>query len=180
MLLIELTLAAALAAVVTVRVPVTSLTLVPAGKPRRQHPYGTYFTSYGDIRKHYMRLKVTRLQPDTPGDWLFSFGQSGRRIFTLDAFVFGIGRYDQPYPGKGEDEWMTSEHAFVWGKSWFVTLTLALYPTWVLMRIMIDRTRRHRRREVGLCTKCGYNLTGNVSGRCPECGKEPVAADSVE
>lgn len=27
-------------------------------------------------------------------------------------------------------------------------------------------------RELGinLCTKCGYNLTGNVSGRCPECG----------
>jgi len=22
-----------------------------------------------------------------------------------------------------------------------------------------------------LCTKCGYNLSGNVSGRCPECGK---------
>lgn len=22
-----------------------------------------------------------------------------------------------------------------------------------------------------LCTKCGYNLTGNVSGRCPECGQ---------
>ena len=22
------------------------------------------------------------------------------------------------------------------------------------------------------CRHCGYNLTGNVSGRCPECGKE--------
>jgi hypothetical protein len=22
----------------------------------------------------------------------------------------------------------------------------------------------------GACAKCGYNLTGNVSGRCPECG----------
>jgi len=22
----------------------------------------------------------------------------------------------------------------------------------------------------GLCGRCGYNLTGNVSGRCPECG----------
>jgi uncharacterized RDD family membrane protein YckC/predicted RNA-binding Zn-ribbon protein involved in translation (DUF1610 family) len=28
-----------------------------------------------------------------------------------------------------------------------------------------------------LCTNCGYNLTGNVSGRCPECGKDiPVKA----
>ncbi len=23
-----------------------------------------------------------------------------------------------------------------------------------------------------LCTTCGYDLTGNVSGRCPECGKD--------
>jgi hypothetical protein len=22
------------------------------------------------------------------------------------------------------------------------------------------------------CLKCGYDLTGNVSGRCPECGRE--------
>ncbi len=29
----------------------------------------------------------------------------------------------------------------------------------------------HRRRPAGgHCVECGYNLTGNVSGRCPECG----------
>ncbi len=27
-----------------------------------------------------------------------------------------------------------------------------------------------RRRRLGCCRKCGYNLTGNVSGVCPECG----------
>ena len=27
------------------------------------------------------------------------------------------------------------------------------------------------RRTAGLCVKCGYNLTGNVSGVCPECGE---------
>jgi|tagenome__1003787_1003787.scaffolds.fasta_scaffold17314810_2 hypothetical protein len=25
-------------------------------------------------------------------------------------------------------------------------------------------------REQGRCASCGYDLTGNVSGRCPECG----------
>jgi hypothetical protein len=31
---------------------------------------------------------------------------------------------------------------------------------------------RDRRIPPGHCQKCGYNLTGNVSGACPECGKE--------
>lgn len=29
-----------------------------------------------------------------------------------------------------------------------------------------------RRARPGLCTACGYDLTGNVSGTCPECGLE--------
>jgi len=30
---------------------------------------------------------------------------------------------------------------------------------------------------VGYCQACGYDLTGNASGRCPECG-EPTSATS--
>ncbi len=30
--------------------------------------------------------------------------------------------------------------------------------------------RRWRRRKRNLCVHCGYNLTGNTSGVCPECG----------
>lgn len=37
-------------------------------------------------------------------------------------------------------------------------------PTALLWRIDRRRTRS------GRCTTCGYDLTGNVSGRCPECG----------
>jgi hypothetical protein len=32
------------------------------------------------------------------------------------------------------------------------------------------QSRKTRRRRQGLCTECGYDLTGNVSGKCPECG----------
>ncbi|GMU22302.1 MAG: hypothetical protein AMXMBFR13_23880 [Phycisphaerae bacterium] len=35
---------------------------------------------------------------------------------------------------------------------------------------------RRRRFPVGSCQACGYNLTGNVSGTCPECGT-PATAD---
>ncbi len=34
------------------------------------------------------------------------------------------------------------------------------------------------RHPPGHCRKCGYNLTGNVSGVCPECGK-PCETDTV-
>lgn len=46
---------------------------------------------------------------------------------------------------------------------------LATYPTIAFVRGPVRRRRRRRR---GLCIRCGYNLTGNVSGVCPECGTE--------
>jgi hypothetical protein len=38
--------------------------------------------------------------------------------------------------------------------------------------------RDYRRFQPGHCRKCGYNLTGNVSGRCPECGEQMRASDT--
>lgn len=47
-------------------------------------------------------------------------------------------------------------------------LIFGAYPALVARkRIKLDRRRKH-----GLCLSCGYNLTGNVSGRCPECGNQ--------
>lgn len=55
----------------------------------------------------------------------------------------------------------------------------ALYTPWVLWTFLAAllpaaafwrRRRRLSRSRRGLCTACGYDLTGNVSGVCPECG----------
>jgi hypothetical protein len=46
----------------------------------------------------------------------------------------------------------------------------ALPALWVLSRDILRTCRTARRRRRGLCLHCGYDLTGNVSGRCPECG----------
>lgn len=55
-----------------------------------------------------------------------------------------------------------------WGREYmfpaWLILLIALVPTALLW--WLDR----RRPSLGHCQKCGYDLTGNVSGRCPECG----------
>jgi predicted RNA-binding Zn-ribbon protein involved in translation (DUF1610 family) len=48
---------------------------------------------------------------------------------------------------------------------WPVVLISAVLPVLRLVRFV-----RSRRRRPGLCPACGYNLAGNVSGVCPECG----------
>jgi len=53
-------------------------------------------------------------------------------------------------------------------KLWPILLLLLIYPTLAFVR---GPVRRHRRRKKGLCLHCGYNLTGNTSGACPECGE---------
>ena len=45
---------------------------------------------------------------------------------------------------------------------WLPFITVAI-PTYILWR-------RDRRKPEGCCQQCGYDLTGNESGICPECG----------
>ena len=62
---------------------------------------------------------------------------------------------------------------------WHVApLLLTVAPLCFLLGVLaLARARRLRAaaRRAGLCERCGYDLRGNVSGRCPECGT-PVAA----
>jgi hypothetical protein len=52
---------------------------------------------------------------------------------------------------------------------WLLFIPFVPYPAIVFIR---GPYRRYRRRKKGLCLKCGYNLTGNVSEICPECGEK--------
>ncbi len=60
---------------------------------------------------------------------------------------------------------------------WVLAMLLAAYPTIALIRCPLRRNRRRRR---GLCVTCGYNLTGNESGVCPECGMTRCDADAEQ
>ena len=57
------------------------------------------------------------------------------------------------------------------------TVTSVEIPLWMLLIAIATPTAilwsRHRNRPMpGCCTKCRYDLTGNESGICPECGTE--------
>ena len=59
----------------------------------------------------------------------------------------------------GIDEWIG-----------FAATVLGSAGVLALLMILGRWGERDRRRLVGLCIDCGYDLRGNVSGTCPECG----------
>lgn len=74
----------------------------------------------------------------------------------------------------------TSEYAF---RLWAVPVWLVL---WICLAYPLFRSAsalaawaRPRRRPPGACRSCGYDLTGNVSGACPECGRAVVVLPGV-
>lgn len=48
-----------------------------------------------------------------------------------------------------------------------IILLIALSP---FLAAVARTLRAEHRQNNGHCTSCNYNLTGNVSGVCPECG----------
>ncbi len=57
---------------------------------------------------------------------------------------------------------------------WPVLSIIAVYPVIVLVRYFAVLGVP----QPGHCRNCGYNLTGNVSGVCPECG-ERIAGQTI-
>ncbi len=58
-------------------------------------------------------------------------------------------------------EWLT-----VAVPAWMPLVLCLPYPAYA----WLAGRRLRRRRARGQCLRCGYDLRGNVSGRCPECG----------
>lgn len=86
-------------------------------------------------------------------------------------------------PGRGPYGWsihpMTSPlgFRFLWPRleTWPDGRAVAYLPIWVFLALLAVATAvlwwfDRRRIPAGHCRRCGYDLTGNISGRCPECG----------
>lgn len=60
-------------------------------------------------------------------------------------------------------------HGWAWLRCplWIPFAALAVFA---VSATAITALRKRRRGRLGLCVPCGYDLTGNLSGICPECG----------
>jgi hypothetical protein len=74
--------------------------------------------------------------------------------------------------GQGSDAEIYSDHYqyFWYVPFWKPTLLFGAAPALWLW----SAWRRRSPYKIGFCRRCGYNLTGNLSGVCPECGT-PIA-----
>jgi hypothetical protein len=102
--------------------------------------------------------------------WFAGIGYGGR-VAAWDSSLEGCEFHVSPVPRQmafDYGDW--SRLVCHSGQYWDVTI-----PFWMLLVLAALPTaflwwRDRRSIPPGHCRKCGYNLTGNVSGRCPECG----------
>jgi hypothetical protein len=59
---------------------------------------------------------------------------------------------------------------------WVIVPVLVVLP----LRKFVKYVVRWRRRRRGGCTACGYSLTGNTSGTCPECGSMIAGQEAMK
>lgn len=95
-------------------------------------------------------------------------GFSVTRIETIGPFE----EYET-WAGTSEEDlqWIAQQWATVYGVRipfWFPLVLFGVFPFLVLVLAPLRRRARRNRNE---CVHCGYNMTGNESGDCSECGK---------
>ncbi len=104
----------------------------------------------------------------------------------LAASFLGLGR-----PGRWQPSWSvrligglalaTTIVAYIISSaplltaSVFVAVINGLVGRWIIQRQYAELVKRLKH---GKCLHCGYDLTGNTSGTCPECGKPSIKGEA--
>lgn len=98
--------------------------------------------------------------------WYQVQGQYGKNLAWGDQLHGGIARRGQPSA-------VIRQHRVlplmpIWPGLFGNTAFYAVL--WFALLLAPGAVRRAMRRRRGWCVECGYNLSGNISGGCPECG----------
>jgi len=113
-----------------------------------------------DLGGRRFSLQSTEPSDLVGGNWRFWTQSNPRRL--LGVITWGRASYG----GKGSTEWGMS----ILLPYWLLACSAAGSAPALLM--ISRRLHRRSRRRAGRCVRCGYDLRGNVSGVCPECGAE--------
>lgn len=84
------------------------------------------------------------------------------RGLSVPADLFSVGHRVTSWLGFG---YSNIDSAYIF-PMWIVTVVFAALPVLREGRVVVRRLRHSTNR----CPKCSYDLTGNESGVCPECG----------
>ena len=72
-----------------------------------------------------------------------------------------------------ETHWLPDYNSGLWTRSYYLSIPLWIPSVAFIMLgmgcVVPPACRRRKRRKLGLCLKCGYDLRGSKE-RCPECG----------
>lgn len=87
------------------------------------------------------------------------------------------------YAGRGDENATLSAGTHRGAEIWRWRVVAFAAPHWLAAAfgaaLPLVRIIRHRRRPApGYCPACGYDLTGNISGVCPECGTANVKGNA--
>ncbi len=142
---------------------VCSLVLVAWGVSIRRHMYGALPRALVSLSPGLIQLTFLQFsQPETDLGWTWHGGmERDEDVLTADQLTYRV-----------RDSFTCRPRC--WRHLLGVTLNL---PLWTLFLLVAAPTAflwrlEPRRFPPGHCRKCGYDLRGNVSGRCPECGTE--------
>ena len=138
-------------------------------------------TRYAETRLHYFASGADAAGK-RPVRWeRLKYPYTDRRTFETRAWAHAdraawpqfprvdlkaAGTYDN-FTGRAVETWYVGRA--VWLPYWLLAAAAAAPPGVWLSNA--GRRRRRERRRLNRCVQCGYDLTGNVSGVCPECGR---------
>jgi len=152
------------------------------GRPEHSPIPDQSFFYFGSSYFHSLWLVWSEGWWRSGGHFSFQSKQTANRLMLWDEeslhLVYGPGittRKEGAIIMLEEDQYFTGSHivAVQLPFRWLVIGTSPLPIAW--LAVITRQFWRKRLARTGICRTCSYNLTGNTSGVCPECGS-PVEA----